>query len=145
MATAKKEIVYTDELMSQINPEILISTAADVAAVQNGYSLSERIWIQIADTFVSNCNNAIFDPINHEYYVKKFKVDDKSTLFGWCGFMYSAYPKAIIEIIRGGDGSNIINISQVEMMKFNEAFKDCRSPEERRDLVDVIIQTYIIW
>ena len=145
MATGKKEIVYTDELMSQINPEILTSTGADAAAVFSGYSLAKRIWIQVADAFVSNCNNTMLEPVNLEYYMKEFGIDDQDKLLDWYGFMYSAHPKTVIEVMSGPDESNIIDISQIEMMKFNEAFKDSRSPEERRDLVNVIIHVYMIW
>ena len=136
---------YTKAKMKEINPDILQDYGLDVKSVENSRSLPERIWLQIADRFVHNCNCALIEDGNVEYYEREFGLKTSDRIIDWYGFMYEVSPDLKIEVMNGPDECNEIDISQVQMMDFNERFALTKTPEDRRNLVDQIIHLFMLW
>lgn len=136
---------YTKAIMKEINPDILQDYGLDVKSVENSRSLPERIWLQIADRFVHNCNCTLIEDGNAEYYEREFGLETSDRIIDWYGFMYEVSPDLKIEVMNGPDECNEIDISQVQMMDFNERFALTKTPKDRRNLVDQIIHLFMLW
>ena len=138
-------IRYTEATTKEINPNILQNYGLDVKSVENSRSLPERIWLQIADKFVHNCNCALVEDGNVEYYKREFELETPDRIIDWYGFMYEVSPDLKIEVMNGPDECNELGISQVQMMDFNERFALAKTPENRRSLVDLIAHLFMLW
>ena len=136
---------YTKAIMKEINPDILQDYGLDVKSVENSRSLPERIWLQIADKFVHNCNCTLIEDGNVEYYEREFGLETSDHIIDWYGFMYEVSPDLKIEVMNGPDECDELEISQVQMMDFNERFALTKTPEDRRNLVNKIIHLFMLW
>ena len=128
----------------QINPGLLSMEKPDYDRMDT-YPIEDRIWWAVAERFTSNCNVTMIEEDNIEFFKKEFGVDDAEQIMDWYGFLYEVSPEHSIEVMSGPDESEIISISQVEMMEFNERYRETSSPLQRRELLLELMEKYNLY
>jgi len=129
----------------QINPGLLSMKKPDYDRMIY-HPIEDRIWWAVAERFTSNCNITMVEEDNIEFFKKEFGVDDAEQIIDWYGFLYEVSPKRSIEVMSGlPDESEVISISQVEMMEFNERYRETSSPLQRRELLLELMEKYSLY
>lgn len=128
----------------QVNPSLLPRRKPDFEKLEK-YSIEDRIWLAVADRFTSNCNEIMIEDNNIEFFKREFGVDNAEQIIDWYGFLYEVSPGHSIEVMSGPDESEVVPISQVEMMEFNERYKETSNSLQRKELLLELMGKYSLY
>lgn len=144
LTTVKTVMDDTLKGKGQVNSGLLPRGEPDFEKVEK-YSIEDRIWLAVADRFTSNCNEIMIEDDNIEFFKKEFGVDNAEQIIDWYGFLYEVSPGHSIEVMSGPDESEVVPISQVEMMEFNERYKETSNSPQRRELLLELMGKYSLY
>ena len=127
----------------QVNPDLLDWRMGrpDYGRMDT-YPIQARIWWAVAERFTSNCNGIMIEDGNLEFFKREFGAENAEQIMDEFGFLYEVEPGRCIEVLSGPDESEVIPISQVEMMEFNERYRESSSPLQRREMLLELMEKY---